>query len=74
MDMRLDEAWHQKGTVRVDGAVSAFGVGNEADRDNAPVTHQQVAFDDLEGVVHGDDGGAADNQPIHARLPRVGSG
>jgi hypothetical protein len=47
--------------VGVDGAVDALAGVDAADGGDAPVPDQQIAFDNVEGVVHGQDGSAADD-------------
>ena len=71
MNVRLDEAGQQVRTVGFDYSYAASGgaafgghgcgVSGRADRLDAAVANHHIAFDDVEGVVHGEDGGAADD-------------
>ena len=60
MDVGLDEPGQQERAPGVDGAVDALAGVDAADGGDAPVPDQQIAFDNVEGVVHGEDGRAAD--------------
>jgi hypothetical protein len=59
VDVGLDESGQQERAPGIDGAVNALGGVDASDRDDAPVPDQQIAFDNVEGVVHGEDGRAA---------------
>ena len=61
MNVGLDEARDQERAAGVDDAVDTLRRGHGADSGNAPVAYQHVTFDDVEGVVHGDDAGVAND-------------
>ncbi len=62
VDVRLDEAGQQVVAASVDGAVVSGGASTSPIDDDAAVANHHVAFDHVEGVVHGEDGGVADEQ------------
>jgi hypothetical protein len=52
MEMGLHEARQQKGAAAVDDAGGAARLADASDGGHAAVADQEVAFDDVEGVVH----------------------
>ena len=64
MDVRLNEPRQDVSAARVDDAVVRL-VDVRADRRDAAVPDRHVAFDDVEAIVHGEDGAAADEEGRH---------
>ncbi len=62
MDVRLDEPRQHIAAMRVNGAIGACARGCGPDRLDAPVPNQYVALDDVEGVVHGENRRAANQE------------
>jgi hypothetical protein len=58
MNVRLNEAGQQVRTAGIDDSIGA-GI-RQPDRLDAPVANHDITVDDVEGVVHGDDGRVAD--------------
>ena len=64
MDVRLDEAGKKVSAARVDDLiVPAVGLGS--DRDDAAVADHHRAVDDVEAIVHRDDGGVPNQRRRH---------
>jgi hypothetical protein len=65
MDVGLDEPRQEVPAARVDDLpVPAVGLG--ADRHDAAFPHHDRPFDDVEPIVHRDDGGVTDERRRHS--------
>ena len=64
MDVRLHEAGEHIAAARVDDGVVAL-LGDVADGGNPAIAHRDAAVDDGQLVVHGEDGGVAQQQRRH---------
>jgi hypothetical protein len=61
MDMGLNEPWEQVSARGFDGSVTAVRFRVCSNRNDAPVSYDNVAADDVEPIVHRDDRGVPDD-------------